>query len=55
MVNFETYIGPTYNQQQFNLVYKQQQNVLLKITIGSTKFELELFKTQLELYVFHCF
>ena len=57
-------MGPTYNQQQFNLVYKQQQNVLLKITMGSIKYQikdyciltsLKLFKTQLELNVFHCF
>ena len=40
VVNFETYIGPTYNQQQFNLIYKQQQNVLFKITMGSIKYQI---------------
>ena len=37
VVNFQIYIGHTYNQHQFSLVYKQQQNVFLKITMGSIK------------------
>ena len=40
IVNFETYMDPTYNQQQFNLVYKQQQNELLMITMGSIKYQI---------------
>ena len=40
IVNFETYKDPTYNQQQFNLVYKQQQNALLMITMGSIKYQI---------------
>ena len=40
IVNLETYMDPTYNQQQFNLVYKQQQNVLLMITMGSIKYQI---------------
>ena len=40
IVNFETYMSPTYNQQQFNLVYKQQQNALLMITMGSIKYQI---------------
>ena len=33
-------MGSTYNQQQFNLVDKQQQDVLLKITMGSIKYQI---------------
>ena len=38
--NFETYMDPTYNQQQFNLVYKQQQNALLMIAMESIKYQI---------------
>ena len=40
IVDFETYMDPIYNQQQFNLVYKQQQNALLMITMGSIKYQI---------------
>ena len=40
IVNFETYMDPTYKQQQFNLVYKQQQNALLMTTMGSIKYQI---------------
>ena len=40
ILDFETYMDPTYNQQQFNLVYKQQQNALIMITMESIKYQI---------------